>query len=309
MTKHNIDRPPPSGPEVRPLASSERIVRANGVDLCVQTFGDRADPALLLVGTSMLTWEDAFCERLATGHRFVIRYDIRDTGRSVGYEPGNAPYTIRDLVADAVGLLDTFGLAGAHFVGFSVGGMICQHAALDHPGRVASLTLIATRPTAPGPNDLDLPEHSEKVMAWVMGTPDPDWSDRTAVIDYLVERDRQVAGSLPFDEAARRDVAGRLVDRTDNVGWSITTFAAIDLGDRWRERLGAVRAPTLVIHGIEDPFFPYGNGVALSTEIPGARLLTLEKMGHELPRAVWDVVIPAIVEHTAGVPSSARGMI
>ncbi len=309
MTKHNIDRPPPSGPEVRPLAANERIVRANGVDLCVETFGDAADPAILLVGTSMLTWEDAFCGRLAAGPRFVIRYDIRDTGRSVGYEPGHPPYTIRDLVADAVGLLDTFDLASAHFVGFSAGGWICQHAALDYPERVASLTLIAARSNAPGPTDDDLPEHAEALMAYIMGAPEPDWSDRVAVIDHIIEGERHYAGSLPFDEAARRDLAGRLVDRTDNVAWSMTTFAAIDLGDRWRERLGAVRAPTLVIHGTEDPFFPYGNGVALSKEIPGARLLTLEKMGHEVPRAVWDVVIPAIVEHTAGVPSSARDMI
>jgi pimeloyl-ACP methyl ester carboxylesterase len=309
LPESNSDRPPAPGPERRPERTSERIVRANGVELCVETFGKPADPAILLVGTSMLTWEDEFCERLAgvtegaaEGARFVIRYDIRDTGRSVGYEPGNPPYTIRDLVADAVGLLDTFGLASAHFVGFSVGGMICQRAALICPERVASLTLIATRPTAPGPNDPDLPEHSQKVMAWVMGTPNPDWSDRAAVIDYLVERDRQVAGSLPFDHAARRDVAGRLFDRTDNVGWSIATFAAIDLGDRWRERLGAIRPPTLVIHGTEDPFFPYGNGVALADEIPGAQLLTLERVGHELPRAVWSTVIPAIVRHTSPVP-------
>lgn len=285
------------------------MIRANGVDLCVQTFGEPADLAILLVGTSMLTWEDEFCERLAgvtegvtEGARFVIRYDIRDTGRSVGYEPDNPPYTIHDLVADAVGLLDTFGLARAHFVGFSAGGWICQHAALAHPERVASLTLIASRPNAPGPTDPDLPEHGDELMAYLTSTPEPNWSDRTAVIDHLIEGERQDAGSLPFDEAARRDLAGRLVDRTDNVAWSMATFAAIDLGDRWRERLESIRLPTLVIHGTEDPFFPYGNGVALANEIPGAQLLTVERMGHELPRAVWDTVIPAILRHTTRRP-------
>lgn len=286
--------------EFRPVEANERIVRANGVDLCVQTFGDRADPAILLAGTSMLSWEDEFCGLIASGSRFVIRYDIRDTGRSVGYEPLAPPYTLRDLVADAVGLLAALGLGRAHFVGFSVGGFIGQLAALDYPERVASLTLISTRPTAPGPNDPDLPEHSEEIMAYIMGTPEPEWSNRAAVIAHTVEREGRFAGSLPFDEAARREVAGRVFDRTADVAWSATTFGAIDCGERWRERLGEVSAPTLVIHGTEDPFFPYGNGVALSEEIPGSLLLTMEKMGHELPRSAWDAVIPAILRYTSG---------
>lgn len=278
----------------------EKIVRANGVDLCVETFGEAADPAVLLVGKSMLSWEEAFCRRLADGSRFVIRYDLRDTGRSVGYEPHSPPYTLRDLVADTVGLLDTFGLSHAHFVGFSVGGFICQLAALDYPERVASLTLVSTRPTAPGPNDPDLPKHSEEIMAYIMQAGEPDWSDREAVIEHLVERDRHFAGSLPFDEAAQRETTGRLVDRTTNVAWSETTFAAIDCGERWRERLVEIGAPTLIIHGTEDPFFPYGNGVALSEEISGAELLALDHVGHELPHAIWDVVVPEILNHTSG---------
>jgi len=288
------NEPPPK------LSSGEKIVRANGVDLCVETFGESADPAILLVGKSMLAWEEEFCRRLADGSRFVIRYDLRDTGRSVGYEPHSPPYTLRDLVADAVGLLDALGLDSAHFVGFSVGGFICQLAALDYSDRVASLVLISTRPTAPGPNDPDLPEHSEEIMAYFMQAGEPDWSDRTAVIDHLVERDRRFAGSLPFDEAARRDVVGRLVVRTTNVAWSEATFGAIDCGERWRERLAEIDVPTLVVHGTEDPFFPYDNGVALSEELPGAELLALDHMGHELPHAIWDLVVPAILEHTSG---------
>ena len=278
--------------------SGEKIVRANGVDLCVETFGKPADPAVLLVGKSMLSWEAEFCRRLAAGSRFVIRYDLRDTGRSAGYEPYSPPYTLRDLVADAAGLLDTFGLSRAHFVGFSVGGFICQLAALDYPDRVASLTLVSTRPTAPGPNDPDIPEHSEEIMAYIMQAGEPNWSDREAVIEHLVERDRHLAGSLPFDEAARREITGRLVDRTTNVAWSEVTFGSIDCGERWRERLGEIGAPTLIIHGTEDPFFPYGNGVVLSEEIPGAQLLALDLMGHELPHTVWDIVVPALLEHT-----------
>jgi pimeloyl-ACP methyl ester carboxylesterase len=301
--------------EVRPVAAGGRIVRANGVDLCAETFGDPGDPAILLVGNSMLSWEDDFCERLAAGSRFVIRYDLRGTGRSVGYDPDAPPYTLRDLVADVVGLLDVFGLGRANLVGFGPGGWIGQLVALDHPDRVASLTLISTRPTAPGPNDLDLPEHSDELMAHFMGTTEPNWTDRAAVIDHMVEAGRQMAGSHPFDEAALRDTVGRIFDRTVDAAPSTanqrsihrsnqlaSSFAVIDHGDRWRERLGEVGAPTLVIHGVEDPFFPHGNALALAKEIPGARQLTLERMGYELPRAVWDVVVPAILRHTLGGP-------
>ena len=119
------EQPPTPGPEIRPMESNERIIRANGVDLCVQTFGDGADPPILLImggASSMDWWEDGFCERLMAGSRFVIRYDHRDTGRSVSYEPGAAPYSLRGLAEDAVGLLDAFGLESAHLVGMSMGG-------------------------------------------------------------------------------------------------------------------------------------------------------------------------------------------
>jgi pimeloyl-ACP methyl ester carboxylesterase len=274
-----------------------------------------ADPAILLVGNSMLSWEDEFCERLAAGSRFVVRYDLRNTGRSVGHDPDAPPYTLRDLVADAVGLLDVFGMGRAHLVGFGPGGWIGQLAALDHPDWVASLTLISTRPTAPGPNDPDLPDHSDELVAHFMGTPAPDWSDRTAVIDYMLKTGRQMAGSRPFDEAAVRNAVGRIFDRTvvampgtadhhsiHRSNQLASTFAAMEHGDRWRGRLAEIGAPTLVVHGAEDPFFPHGNALALAEEIPGARLLTLESTGYELPRGVWKVVVPAILRHTSSGP-------
>jgi pimeloyl-ACP methyl ester carboxylesterase len=280
----------------------DEIVQANGVDLCVETFGDPTDPAILLImgsSASMDWWEDEFCERLAAGSRFVIRYDHRDTGRSISYDPGAPLYTLRDLVADAVGLLDTFGPASAHLVGMSMGGAIAQLVALDHPGRVASLTLISTSPAGPGPDDPDLPAMSEETLAqFAVG--DPDWSDRAAVIDYTVQLARVSAGrSRPFDEAAFRDLAGRVFDRTVNIASSMTNHNAMEGGDRWRERLGELSAPTLVVHGTEDPVLPYGHALALAEEIPGAQLLALERTGHELPRAVWDVLVPAILEHTS----------
>src|ERR671911_767317 len=174
------EQPPTPGPEIRPMEPNESIIQANGVDLCVQTFGDRADPPMLLImggASSMDWWEDGFCERLAAGCRFVIRYDHRDTGRSVSYEPGAAPYTLRDLAEDAVGLLDAFGLESALLVGMSMGGWIGQLAALDRPDRVASLTLISTSPTAG--SDPDLPGMSQELRAFFAeGASEPDWSDR-----------------------------------------------------------------------------------------------------------------------------------
>ena len=290
---------------VMPPAHDE-IVQVNGVDLCVETFGDPTDPAILLImgsSASMDWWEDEFCRRLAAGSRFVIRYDHRDTGRSVSYDPGAPGYTFRDLVADAAGLLDALGLGSAHLVGMSMGGAIAQLAALDHPNRVASLILIATSPAGAG--DPDLPDMSAQTRA-EFGVDRPDWSDRAAVIDYMVHLARVSAGrSRPFEEAPFRDLAARVVDRTVNIESSMTNHNAMDAGERWRERLGGLDVATLVVHGTEDPVFPYGHALALAREIPGAELLALEQTGHELPRAVWDLVVPAILEHTSRASASA----
>ncbi len=299
MTDSDGERPSTLGPEIQATGSAEKIVRANGVALCVETFGDPADPPILLIhgaAASLLAWEEEFCERLAAGSRFVIRYDHRDTGRSVSYEPGAPPYTFRDLVADAVGLLDAFGLGSAHLVGRSMGGGIAMLAALDYPDRVASLTLVGT-----SPGGSDLPPMSEEFLAYVGGARAPNWSDREAVIDHVIGLLRVFSGgSGHLDEAAMRDLVGRDVDRTVNVASSMTNHFAMDVGEPFRDRLGEIRAPTLVVHGAEDPVFPLGHALALEKEIPGTRLLTLEQTGHELPRAVWDVVVPASLRHTSG---------
>jgi pimeloyl-ACP methyl ester carboxylesterase len=278
------------------------LIEANGVELCAETFGDPDDPAILLIGgssASMDWWETEFCERLAAGSRFVIRYDHRDTGQSVTYEPGAPGYAGEDLVADAVGVLDALGVRRAHVVGISMGGAIAQLVALDHRDRVASLTLISTSPAGPGPDDPDLPTMTEETVA-EFAVDEPDWSDRDAVVDYLTHLARvSAARTRPFDEAEFRELAGRVFDRTRNMASSMKNHDLLEGGDRWRERLAALSVPTLVIHGAEDPVLPYGNGVALAKDIPGAELLTVEQMGHELPRAVWDVLVPAILEHTS----------
>jgi pimeloyl-ACP methyl ester carboxylesterase len=286
--------------------TTEHIVRANGVDLCVETFGDPADPAMLLIhgaGNSMLSWEEDLCARLAAGGRCVIRYDMRDAGRSVTYEPGTARYTLRDLVADAAGVLDALGRPNAHVVGLSLGAGIGQLLALEHPDRVASLTLASSTPGGPGHENSDLPGMTDELRAvFTDEQPEPDWADSAAVIDYLVEAERPFAArSRRFDEAGMRDLAARVVDRSGNIEWSLANAFALDAGDPWRARLGEITAPTLVVHGTEDPLFPYGHALALASEIPGAELLPLEQTGHEyFPRATWDVVVPAILRHTAG---------
>ena len=246
---------------------------------------------------SMDWWEEEFCERLAAGGRFVVRYDHRDTGRSVSYEPGKPGYTGDDLQDDVVGVLDALDIPSAHLVGMSMGGAIAQVVALDHPDRVASLTLISTSPSGP---DEDLPGMSREAIAEFEALDKPDWSDRDAVIDHMVQLERLCASrSVPFDEARFREICARAFDRDVNVESMTTNHHLVDGGDRWRERLPELRVPTLVIHGTDDPILPHEHGEALAREIPGARLLTLEETGHELPGRTWDAVVPAILEVTS----------
>ena len=281
--------------------SSADTLHVNGVDLCVECIGDPADPPILLImgsSASMDWWEDEFCMRLVAGGRFVVRYDHRDTGQSVSCEPGAPTYTLDDLVADPAALIDCLDLRVAHIVGISMGGGLAQGLALGHPGRVASLTLIATAPAAPGPEDPDLPSMSDETIAQ-FSIDAPDWSDRGAAIDYMTHLARVSAGrAYPLDEAAFRPLAARVFDRTRSMASTMTNHNVLGGGARTRERLGQIDVPTLVVHGTDDPVVPYGNALALVREIRGARLLTLEGAGHDLPPPVWDIVVPAILEHT-----------
>lgn len=286
------------------MGSGEQILRANGVELCVETWGDPGDPAILLIGgtgASMDWWQDGFCARLAAGPRYVIRYDHRDTGRSTSYRPGAPPYTGADLEADAVALLDALGVdRGAHVVGVSMGGALAQLIALDHPGRVASLTLVATTWAVPGGPALP-PVSAELREFLARDRPAPDWADRDAVLDRIVEEQRAYAGP-GFDEKGTRELARRVVDRTVNIESSMTNHGVLRDGDDDRVRPGLehLTVPTLVLHGTADPLFPYPHGESLARAIPGARLVRLADVGHEVPPpAVWDVVVPALLRHTS----------
>jgi pimeloyl-ACP methyl ester carboxylesterase len=275
------------------------MIEANGVELCTEAFGDRADPAILLVmgvGGSMLWWEEGFCRMLAEGGRFVIRYDHRDTGRSVTYEPGAPEYTGADLVADAVGVLDAYGIPAAHVGGVSAGGAFAQLLALGFPKRVLSLVLISTSPAKPG--EWGLPAPTERFGRF-LATANVDWSDRDSVVDYVVGYAEMLAGGeRRFDEAAARELVRRDVERAHDIAAS-ENHAALPEGEVPHAPLSSIAVPTLVIHGTADPMFPLVHGRALAEEIPGARLLTLEGAGHGVDRADWETIVRAILEHTS----------
>ncbi|MET7425042.1 alpha/beta hydrolase [Dactylosporangium sp. NPDC005555] len=293
------------------------MVEVNGVELCVETLGDAGAPPVLLIGITMLTWPDELCAALSERHH-VVRYDLRDTGRSTCADPDAPGYDLRDLVTDASELLAALNLAPAHVAGLGAGGFIAQLLALDHPDQVAKLTLVSTRPVAPGPVDPDLPDHDPATMAQLFSRPEPDWTDRDSVVTFMAESARLLLGSRGYDEQDARTTAGQVFDRAGHTAAAQrashlgTTFAAIDCTPRWRERLGEITAPTLVIHGDEDPFFPHGNGVALANEIPGATLLTLPGIGQGLPRPTWPAVGDAfaggqgVVGSNPAVPTSRK---
>lgn len=286
-------------------AHDEQLFDVNGIELCAQAFGDSTAPAMLLIGgaeASMDWWDDEFCARLAAGGRYVIRYDTRDTGRSTTFPPGRPAYDGDALLDDPIGLLDALGIPTAHVVGISMGGGIAQHLAVNHPERIASLTLIATSPDGPsGPDRPALPPMSpELAQKFAAGGDDtPDWSDREAVIAYYTDGERTFAGTIPVDETWVRSIVGRAWDRSPSMAsaqnhWQLG-------GQPIRERLGEITAPTLVLHGTADPLFPYAHGEALAREIPDARLVPLTGMGHQMPpRQLWDTVVAEILTISEG---------
>jgi pimeloyl-ACP methyl ester carboxylesterase len=281
------------------------MIEANGVELCTEPFGDPADPPILLimgVGGSMLWWDEDFCRLLAERGRFVIRYDHRDTGRSVTYEVGHPEYTGADLVADAAGVLDAYGIAAAHVIGVSAGGALAQLLALDFPDRIRSLVLISTSPATPG--DRGLPPSTPRFRDYVT-TADVNWSHAESVVDYLVGYSRMLAGDeRPFDEAAIRELVRRDVERARNIATS-ENHGVLPDGEVPQEPLSSIVAPTLVIHGTADPMFPLEHGQAIAEEIPDARLLTLAGAGHGIDRADWEIIVRAIARHTALADGSA----
>jgi pimeloyl-ACP methyl ester carboxylesterase len=266
-----------------------------GARLAASTFGSPSDPAVLLImgaGSSMDYWEPSFCAALADAGRYVIRYDHRDTGQSTSYPPGQPTYTSDDLFADAPGVLDALGVERAHVVGMSMGGAIAQLLTLRRPSRVLTLTLMSTSSAA---GDDDLPSGSFPAF------PEPDWADPDAVLAHQVAAHRAAAGTTrPFDEPAARELLTRVLARTTSPESAEKNHYALEGEDvRWREKLPGITAPTLVLHGAEDPLFPLGHGEALAREIPNARLVVLPHTGHEFPRENHPVVLRELIAHTS----------
>ena len=284
---------------------AERMIEANGVELCAESFGDPADAPILLVmgtGASMLWWEEGFCRMLAGGGRFVIRYDHRDTGRSVTDKPGCPGYTGADLVGDAAGVLDAHEVPAAHVVGVSAGGALAQLLALEFAERVRSLVLVSTSPATPGDRVLPPPTGA---FGQFVSTAEVDWSDRESVIEYLVAYSRVLAGGRrPFDEAAMRELVRRDVERARDFG-AAQNHDLLAEGESSTQPVSAIRVPALVLHGTADPMFPLEHGEALAREIPGARLLRLEDAGHGVDRADWAAISRGVLEHTAAADRAA----
>jgi pimeloyl-ACP methyl ester carboxylesterase len=280
-----------------------RMVDAGDVQLCLATFGRDGDPAVLLISgaaASMDWWEPEFCTRLADGGRFVVRYDHRDTGRSTSFPAGRPPYSGAVLQTDVLHLLDALGIERAHLVGVSMGGGIAQALAAHHPDRLLTMTLIATTAAGERASADPLPPAEPRVREF-FEHPSPAWDDESAVVDYLVEGERAFGGSLEFDEERVRRIAAEVVGRTRDLEASLTNhWVAAGNDETPPFRLADISVPTLVLHGTADPSFPLEHGRALAEEIPGARLVPLEGMGHQVPPPeLWNVVVAEILRHSA----------
>ena len=273
------------------------MAKAQAPEIKSQTFGDSAHPALLLIMgamASMLWWPEALCRKLASEGRFVIRYDNRDTGLSTKYAPG--AYTFDDMADDAVSVLDSYGIARAHVVGMSAGGMIAQLVALKHPSRVISLTVISSSPV--GIDTSHLPGTTAAYMEHSADGAKVDWSNREQVVDFIVKDAHAIASTVhPFDETKTRAFVEQDYDRSGGF-LSATNHFTLKGGEDWKGRLHEIKAPLLVLHGTSDPIFPVEHGAALAEAVPGGRIVRIEGGGHELHPQDWTTIVAAIVAHT-----------
>lgn len=274
--------------------STSGVAHANGIELCYQTFGDPVDPALLLVmgtGVQMTEWEPEFVAAFVDRGFHVIRYDHRDVGLSTRFEAGTT-YTLFDMADDAVGLLDALGVDRAHVLGASLGGMVAQCVAIRHPARVLSLCSIMSTTGAPGVGT------SRRDARQAMTAPRP--SSRDGVIEAAVERARILrGGGFPFDEDTIRRRAAAAFDRAEYPeGRARHVAAVLATGDR-TDALHSVVAPTVVIHGAEDPLVHLSGGEATAAAIPGARLVVVPGLGHEFPAAARPLIVDAFAANAA----------
>jgi pimeloyl-ACP methyl ester carboxylesterase len=291
-----------------------QTARANGIDLCYEIFGkDDAEPMLLIMGlgAQMILWDDEFCQQLASRGFRVIRFDNRDIGKSSKLTGGKplkplellklrflkipveAPYRLRDMAEDTTGLMDALGIKSAHLVGASMGGMIAQEIAILFPQRVRSLTSIMSTTGNP-----KVPPPTREASAMLMAPP-PKTKEEFFVRFAQTWKVLRV-GHFPLDEAKDRERAERVFERGLNPAGVGRQLRAILASGSRKERLRAVKAPTLVIHGTVDPLVRPEGGKDTAASIPGAKLMMVDGMGHAIPIPMWPLIIDAIDKHAHG---------
>ncbi len=287
-----------------------------GIELCYELSGRPEDPVIVLIaglGRQLIGWDEAFCEALVAQGFGVLRFDNRDAGLSTHLDGGPpfdltaarrggrdaVAYTLEDMARDTVGLLDALGVDDAHLVGTSMGGMIAQTLAIAHPARVRSLCSIMS---TTGADDVGRPK--PEAMAVVMDRPP---ADRAGYVAFELAN-AEIIGShgALVDEAWRRGRFERFYDRgLDPAGTARQMMAMVASGSR-SAALGSVRAPTLVIHGDVDALVPLDGGEATARAIPGAELLVIPDMGHEVPPRAQAEVVATIVAHARRADESRR---
>ena len=280
-------------------------MHANGIEIEYQIFGDPDNVAVLLVaglGVQMLSWDDVFCELLADRGFCVIRFDNRDCGLSTWMDSAGPPdiaaafsgdakpaYQLDDMAADAAGLLDALRIPAAHVVGASMGGFLAQLIALNHPDHVLSLTSIMS-----GPGGKDEVAPTPEGQSVLLVSPQ---STREARIEQGMWIRKVLKGSLdPWDEDFERARVSRSIDRAYHPDGSARQLIAILAAQSRLERLSSLQVPTLVIHGVDDVLIPIANGRLVASAVPGARMIEIEGMGHDLPERVWPQVVDAIAD-------------
>jgi pimeloyl-ACP methyl ester carboxylesterase len=280
---------------------------ANGIQIEYETLGERPSPPLLLImglSAQMIGWEEEFCKRLVEKGLFVIRFDNRDVGLSTKFEEAGIPdivaamqgqefqaaYSLDDMADDAVGLLDALGIEKAHICGVSMGAMITQVIGYRHPSRVLSLIPIMGSTGNPA-----LPRAKPEAFKMLI-TPAPE--EREAYIEYSVIMWKVFWGSLHFDEDIVRKRAAVSYDRVFYPQGIARQHAAIISNGNRKSRLASITAPTLVIHGSEDPLLPIEHGKDTAEAIPDAEMLIIGGMGHCLPKIVWPQIVDAIANQT-----------
>ena len=290
--------------------SGEKFVKIDGIEICYDTFGKKTDPALLLImglASQMITWEEKFCEEIASHGYFVIRFDNRDIGLSTKFDDApvpnvfaliqgetvDVPYKLIDMTKDAIGLLDALEIDKAHICGVSMGGMIAQMMAIHYPKRVH--TLISIMSTTGDPT---LPQANPEAMNTLLAPPE---SERDANIRQGIETWKILNGGvLPFNEEFARKRVARAYDRSFYPEGSGRQLAAIIASGSRKEELKSVNIPSLIIHGDADPLIPIEGGEDTAKSIPNAKFIKIKGMGHDIPLELAPRVIDEIVNHIRG---------